>query len=165
MSTASLPLPVGARAAGPSSRSVAQAWAAPRAADLVLDAWAAPVGPPIAQLLLSPWPAPDPMLRIISMPPPIVLAPVPDLSAQRAALAESTQAALAAIASSDQRPTPAALPAPTLATAAPTHSATTDSSVDGATTSTTRLRARMWAMIAGGAAAAAGVVTLVLTAF
>lgn len=163
-SSASLSFPVAAGVAGP-SRSVAQAWAAPRAADLVLDPWSAPVGPPIAQHLLSPWPAPLATMRIISMPPPAALSALPDLSEWTASLAASTESAIAAINSSTERsaivtPTPAPpADAPVFADAVRTAGATQTEP------STARLRAKMLAMLAGGAAAVAGVVTLIATAF
>ncbi len=157
MSTASLHLPVGART-GPTSRSVAEAWAAPRAADLVLDPWAAPIGPPIAQLLLSPWPAPDPAMRIVTMPPPVALAPVPDLTLQATSMAESTDAALAAITAATVR-AQAPTAAPVGETAAAPAVVATQSGA-----STARLRAKLWALVAGSAAAAAGAVTLLATA-
>ncbi|MEL6893880.1 MAG: hypothetical protein AAFP84_19975 [Actinomycetota bacterium] len=157
MSTsASMPFPIGARVTMPPSRSIAHAWAAPRAADLVLDPWAAPAGPPIAQTLLSPWPAPDAAMRIVTMPPPPSLVPLPDLSHVGALLS-------------------APLPPPSSATAAEAITVTnhtveyepaaTFAPVEEPLSATGRLRARMVAMIAGGVAAVVGVVTVIAVAF
>ncbi len=74
----SLPLPVGARLSSP--RRLTATWAPPRASDLVLDPWSAPVGQPIARSTVSPWPAPDASMRILSMPPPVALTALPDMS-------------------------------------------------------------------------------------
>lgn len=170
--SASLPLPAAARVAAPTSRSVAQAWAAPRAADLVLDPWAAPVGPPIAVTLLSPWPAPQASMRIISMPPPAALAELPDIAVQTRELSDSTAAAITALNSDAARSAvigagatpaaPAAPLAPPVAAEAPVFAPepTTES-----TRSIARLRVRLWALVAGGAAATAGVVALLTAAF
>ncbi|MEM1331900.1 MAG: hypothetical protein AAGG08_00455 [Actinomycetota bacterium] len=165
--SASLPLPAGATVAVP-ARSVAQAWAAPRAADLVLDPWAAPVGPPIAQLLISPWPAPDASMRIVTMPPPAALVAVADLATSTASMSASTRDAIDALNSASMR---SAVVRDRVSTPSERRAAATDTTPAAATksdaiaTPTGRLRAKMWAMIAGGAVAAAGLVTVVATAF
>jgi len=111
-------------------------------------------------------------MRIISMPPPAALTELPDLAVQQRELSASTEAAINVLNSDAARsavirsgPAPAApaapLPAPVVAEV-PAFAAHEPSE---STKSVAKLRARMWAMIAGGAAATAGVVALVATAF
>ena len=108
-------------------------------------------------------------MRIISMPPPAALTELPDLAVQQRELSASTEAAINVLNSDAARSAvirsgsaPAApLPAPVVAEV-PAFAAHEPSE---STKSVAKLRARMWAMIAGGAAATAGVVALVATAF
>jgi len=111
-------------------------------------------------------------MRIISMPPPAGLAELPDLAVQQRELSESTEAAINVLNSEAARSAiiragsaPAAPAAPLAAPVVPEVSVFAAPESTESTKSVAKLRARMWAMIAGGAAATAGVVALLATAF
>lgn len=118
-SVSQLPLPAGARVSAPPRRARAELWAAPDPLSLIIDPWAPPLGHPIADPSLSPWPAPLATARIgwLAAPPALLPPPVLDPGAAAAA---STERALSTLRSLAAVPPPlappVALPAPTLAT-------------------------------------------------
>lgn len=184
-----LPLPVGARVAAPSRRSKVDTWAAPDPAALVLDPWAAPVGLPVARTRVSPWAAPTAATRITWMRAPDVLHPAPAAAVDSALATERAIATLRAFAQAPRdtaRPpavaqlqppvgvplasplvgtAPAALPAPTLATRAPSADTGAEFAPPRPDTAvrdrSSVARWRLVALVSGVGAATVAVVTLV----